>query len=416
MSRFLFLSLPLRGHVNPMSAVSRALGERGHEVAWAGSESYLRPVLGPDAVIYPIPLRAHRGQADMGMAATKSRWDGYIVPHAKHTRAGLETAIEDFRPDVLVVDQHAIAGAIMANKHGLTWASVAPTTMELTRPFLTAAPKVEAWIHQRMAAAWTAAGLPGEPPHDLRFSPDLLIAFTGSALTGELAWPKNVELVGPALTPRPPDPDFPWDWLDPDRKHVLITVGTLSMDQSVEFYRRAVEALSPLGDRLQAIIVAPDGTITDPPEHIMVRTNVPVLELMPRLDAVVSHGGLNTVCEALAHGVPLIVAPIKGDQPINAAQVERAGAGLRVPFARIRPEPLRATLLTVLDDPGYRAAAGRVRDSFLEAGGAPAAAGHLEALARQKDAANDGAQHPATTPGPIWSDDQRLRENHETTA
>jgi zeaxanthin glucosyltransferase len=42
---------------------------------------------------------------------------------------------------------------------------------------------------------------------------------------------------------------------------------------------------------------------------------------------------------------------------------------------------LRASVAAVLDGPGYRAAAGRVRDSFAAAGGAPAAARHLADLA-----------------------------------
>jgi UDP:flavonoid glycosyltransferase YjiC (YdhE family) len=91
---------------------------------------------------------------------------------------------------------------------------------------------------------------------------------------------------------------------------------------------------------------------------------------------------MNTVCEALAHGVPLVLAPIRHDQPVVASQVVRAGAGLRVPFSRVRPGQLRAALTAVLDDPAYRAAAERVRDSFAAAGGAPAAATHLESLAR----------------------------------
>jgi MGT family glycosyltransferase len=384
MGRFLFVSLPLSGHVHPLAAVSAALTDRGHDVLWAGSERFLRPVLGPDAAIAPIPLRAHRGQAELGMAAAKSRWDGYIVPHARITLPAIERAVADFRPDVLVVDQHAVAGAVAAHRAGLPWASMAPTTMELTRPYR-ALPKVEAWLQGRLAAIWTAAGMPGAPPHDLRFSPHLLIAFTGTALTGPLDRPGNAVLVGPALAPRPPDTSFPWGWLDPGRRQVLVTVGTLSMDTARGFYERAIEALRPLGDRLQAVLVAPDGTVPDPPEHVLVRPRVPVLELLPRLDAVVSHGGLNTVCETLAHGVPLVVAPIKGDQPINAAQVVAAGAGRRVRFASVRPDALRAELLTVLDDPSYRTAALRVRDSFAAAGGAPAAARELEELEKRSE-------------------------------
>ena len=400
MGRYLFVSLPLTGHVNPLATVSAELVARGHEVLWAGSESFLRPLLGPDAAIAPIPLRAHRGQADRGMAAAKSRWDGYIVPHAKGTLPGIERAVAAFRPDVLVVDQHAVAGALAAHRAGLPWASMATTTMELTRPYR-ALPKVEAWLQERMAMMWTAAGLPGEPPHDLRFSPHLLVGFTGEALTGPLEWPDNAVLVGPALAPRAPDTAFPWDWLDPARRHVLVTVGTLALDLAQEFHARVVEALRPLGESVQAIVAAPDGTVVDPPAHVLVRPRVPVLELMPRLDAVVSHGGLNTVCEALAHGVPLVVAPIKGDQPINAADVAAAGAGRRVRFASVRPEPLREDLLAVLDDPSYRAAARRVGESFAAAGGAPAAADHRETLLTGSAGSTRPLAEPTrTTPTP----------------
>ncbi|MFD0567702.1 glycosyltransferase [Kitasatospora saccharophila] len=382
--------------MHPLAAVSRELLARGHQVLWAGSEAFLRPLLGPDTPIAPIPLRAHRGQADRGLAAARSRWDGYIVPHARHTLPGIERAVAAFRPDVLAVDQHAVAGALAAHRAGLPWASLAPTTMELTRPYRTAVPRVEEWIEGRMAAMWTAAGLPGTPPHDLRFSPHLLIGFTGTALTGPPARPDNAVLVGPALAAREPDRAFPWEWLDPARRRVLVTVGTLSLDLAADFHARMVEALRPLGDRLQAVIAAPDGTVADPPAHVLVRPRVPVLELMPKLDAVVSHGGLNTVCEALAHGVPLLVAPIKGDQPINAAQVAAAGAGRRVRFAHASPQQLRAELLAVLDDPAHAAAARRVQESFAAAGGAPAAADHLETLLP----ARPRVPRPAPPPSP----------------
>jgi MGT family glycosyltransferase len=384
LSRFLFVSLPLTGHVNPLAAVARELERGGHQVAWAGSQAFLRPLLGPGPRVYPIPLRVHRGGAERGLASAKSRWEGYIVPHARVTRAGIAAAIADFRPAALAVDQHAVAGAVEAHRRALPWATLAPTTMELTRP-LRVFPKVEAWIQSRLAEIWSAAGMPGEPPHDLRFSPRLVIAFTGRALVGESEarlLPANAALVGPALGERPPDPRFPWQWLDEHRRHVLVTVGTLAADMSAAFYRRVDEALRPLGDRLQAIVVAPDGAFPDPPAHVLVRPRVPVLELMPRLDAVVSHGGLNTVCESLAHGVPLVIAPIRGDQPINAAQVAAAGAGIRIRFDGSSPESLRDPLLAVLDDPSYRVAAERVKASFREAGGAAAAAGHLVALAQ----------------------------------
>jgi UDP:flavonoid glycosyltransferase YjiC (YdhE family) len=54
------------------------------------------------------------------------------------------------------------------------------------------------------------------------------------------------------------------------------------------------------------------------------------------MSAVVCHGGHNTVCEAFAHGVPLVVTPIRDDQPIIARQVADAGAGIQLHLAGLR--------------------------------------------------------------------------------
>ncbi|MGH3671996.1 MAG: nucleotide disphospho-sugar-binding domain-containing protein, partial [Pseudonocardiaceae bacterium] len=68
------------------------------------------------------------------------------------------------------------------------------------------------------------------------------------------------------------------------------------------------------------------------------------------------------------------------DQPVIAQQVVSTGAGIRVHFGRVGPPELRHALTTVLDDPSYRCAAQRVQISFAAAGGAAAAADHLEKL------------------------------------
>jgi zeaxanthin glucosyltransferase len=208
-----------------------------------------------------------------------------------------------------------------------------------------------------------------------------VLAFTSAALTGPHDFPAHYALVGPALGARASIPDFPWDALDPTRRAVLVTMGTLAEDVARDFYPRVTAALRTHAGRVQAIVAAPPGAVPDPPPGTVVLPQVPVLDLLPRLSAVVCHAGLNTVCEALAHGVPLVVAPIKHDQPVTAAQVVAAGAGVRVRFGRSGAEELAAALATVLDEPGYAAAARRVRDSFAAAGGAPAAASHLEQLA-----------------------------------
>jgi len=219
---------------------------------------------------------------------------------------------------------------------------------------------------------------------DPLFSPFLVIAFTTPALTGDQSFPDHFALVGPAMREHPGA--FAWDLLDPARRKVLITVGTLATGLARDFYQRAAAAVAALGVTVQTVIVGPCELLPDPPDNVLVVSSVPMLKLLPRLDAVISHSGMNTVSEALAHGVPLVLAPIRHDQPVVAAQVVRAGAGIRVSFSRARPGQLREALVRILDDPSYRRAAMRIRHSFSSAGGVAAAAARLEATAGREAA------------------------------
>ena len=158
MSRFLIVTLPLAGHVNPPAAVSRVLQERGHDVAWSGSEARLRPWLGPDATVYPTGMRLFRGQADNGLASVKSLWEGFIVPFTRFTLPAVEEAVAEYQPDVVVTDQHALAGALVAERHGIPWATFCTSTIELGAPFARL-PKVAAWIRGHLATLIAEAGL-----------------------------------------------------------------------------------------------------------------------------------------------------------------------------------------------------------------------------------------------------------------
>lgn len=379
MSRFLFVVPPLAAHANPAAAVSRALAGRGHDVAWVGSERYFRPLVGANATVFGTGLRPYRGQRDRGLRAVQSLWDDFVVPFAAAVADGVETAAEEYQPDVVVADQHAIAGALVAQRRGLPWASLAPTQMELARPFRDM-PELEQWIEGRLAAV-SETILGTAPQADPRFSPHLVIDFTTPALTGRHDPPAQLAPVGPAVGTRPDVPDFPWTALDPDRRLVLITIGTVATDLGRGFFDRVVRALEPLADRVQAVVNTARVLVPDPPPYVLVAPRAPIPDLLPRVDAMICHGGMSTTCEALLNGVPLVVAPIKYDHPIVAGQVAAAGAGQRRDFDEATAAQFTASLEAVLDDPGYRAAAERIGASFTAAGGAEAAAERLERLA-----------------------------------
>ena len=363
---------PLAGHLNPATALAAELTRRGHEVHWVGSEAVLRPVLGPDAVVHPTGSRILREQSGHGAAAVASLWERFLVPYTKFTLPAVRRAVRAAAPDLVLADQQMFAGALVAHQEGLPWVAVATTTMELARPFA-ALPAVEAELAGHLDAVRALAGVTGVDP---RFSPLLTLALTSTALSGpaRAATPVPPAYVGPLLGARPP---LPVPALPDGVPLVLVSTGTLADGLAADFTGRAVAALDLLAGRAHALVVAPPDRVPPGP-YVTAAARVPVLELMPRLAAVVTHAGLNTVTEALAHGVPLVVAPIRHDQPVNAAAVVAAGAGVRVSFARAEPARLAAALAAVLGDPGPRAAAGRIRDSFRAAGGVSAAADLVE--------------------------------------
>ncbi len=405
MSRFLFVVPPLVGHVNPLAAVAAELAGRGNQVTWAGHAELLHRLVGPDARVVDCALPPtdllHRPPELTGPAAFRFLWRDFFVPLADAMAPGVAAAIEQVRPDLVVADQHAVAGALVAERLGVPCVTSASTSAELVDP-LGGLPKVAAWLAGLLADLRRRIGDP-TAGHDPRHPPAGVVAFTTGDLVGDVPLPAGTRLVGPAIAARPSG-DFPWDRLDPDRPVVLVSLGTANVDAGERFLRVAVAALAAR-PRVQGVVVDPGGVLGDVPDALVV-PHVPQLELLARCAAVVCHSGHNTVCESLWHGVPLVLAPIRDDQPLVAARVVAAGAGVRVRFGRVTAEGLGAALDAVLDPgSGHREAAQAVGRSFRTAGGAPAAADHLVALATRTPATDhpaapaapaSAAEHPAT--------------------
>jgi UDP:flavonoid glycosyltransferase YjiC (YdhE family) len=107
---------------------------------------------------------------------------------------------------------------------------------------------------------------------------------------------------------------------------------------------------------------------------------------MPRCDIVVCHGGHGTVVRALASGCVLVVAPAAGDQNENAARVDWAGAGVRIPRALVSASSVALAVRKALADGRLRARA-QAMAAWLEAGDPGVrAAGLVEDLAGAAEA------------------------------
>jgi MGT family glycosyltransferase len=384
--RFLFVVPPLTGHVNPTVSVAQVLENRGHAVAWVGHPGRVRPLLPPGARLFELEENITDEQYDAvstrwrkgtGLVALKFLWEDFLLPLARASATGVANAVEHFQPTAMVVDQQALAGSLVARREGVPWATSCTTSAGVTNP-LRRLPRVQEWMDEQLERLQLEFGLPLAESADL--SPQLTLIFSSLLLVGGEPgdYPETMHFVGPATRDRPINKGaFPWDALGSLPK-VLVTLGTVNMDRGERFNRVVLEAVR---DRpVQAIVVAPESLKREAPLNVLVCPYVPQLPLLSRMDAVVCHGGHNTVCEALEKGLPLVVAPIRDDQPVVAQQVVDAGAGLRVRFARVGPRTLWEAIERILTEPSFRLRAREVGKSFTAAGGAEQAADLLETL------------------------------------
>ena len=391
MASFLFVVPPLTGHVNPTVSVAAELRAAGHEVAWVGHPTVVRALLPAGATFNAlddrIPQKLHeemvaKSRSARGLAALKFLWEDFLVPLGRAMVPGVAEVVERERPDVLVVDQQALAGGVVARRARLPWATLSTTSAAVAPDAYDDLPKVEAWVEDQLAAFQKALGLAPLPGPGHNCSPHAVVVFSTPTLVGDVArLPERFHFVGPSFRDRPADGDFPWAWLDGDaRPNVLVSLGTVNAERGARFFRAVTEGLG--GRALRVVLVAPPELVAEPvPDNVLVRPWVPQVALLERMAAVVCHAGHNTVAETLAHGLPLVVAPIRDDQPVVAKQVARAGAGLRLRFARTNAKALRTAVERVLAEPSFRRAAEQLRDEFASAGGAPAAARVLISLA-----------------------------------
>ncbi|XP_075832016.1 UDP-glucuronosyltransferase 3A1-like [Microtus pennsylvanicus] len=101
------------------------------------------------------------------------------------------------------------------------------------------------------------------------------------------------------------------------------------------------------------------------PEDVRMAPNVKIMDWLPQVDLLahpnirlfVTHGGMNSIMEAIQHGVPMVGIPFFADQPENMVLIEAKKIGVSVHVDTLKAETFALTLKEVIEDKRYKSAA-----------------------------------------------------------
>ena len=122
--------------------------------------------------------------------------------------------------------------------------------------------------------------------------------------------------------------DIPEKLRERPGKLIYLSMGTLVCSE-LNLMRRLLSILSKSKHRF-IISLGPLGDQLVLADNMWGENSVPQLQVLPKVDVVVTHGGNNTVTESLYFGKPMIVLPIFGDQYDNAQRITEKSLGIRL--------------------------------------------------------------------------------------
>lgn len=364
MALFLFVTIPEKGHLHPMLGPARHLAAAGHEIVWHAAGD-LAPALARAGFARFEPLASALSLApppksgrELAEKIADGPWLRAWIRHllldtvADHV-VQLEAICRRLRPAVVVADPMVYAAPIVAGRLGLPWVAMSnslnPVLPEggLDSELL----QTVAWLAPERDALFAGYGQKLAFRGCDALSPHLTLAFTTRELVGREV--PGVALVGPSLLPGGPRGDEPAGFAPWPRDRslplVLMSFGSQIYYQP-ERFRSVAAAVADLPlDLWLAIGDLPPAAIADPwPENVRAAPYLPQLELLPEASLLISHGGANSVMEALAAEVPLLLSPLCNDQFHQAHFLRQARAGGRLDLPAA-PERVRAAILGLLD-------------------------------------------------------------------
>ena len=392
MARIVITTFGSSGDLNPLVAIALGLRVRGHTVTFVVDASLLAPVQSFGFATYTLPgdlntVYAKHTKAFFG-GTFPARLIHYfmrelVLPTIHEQIALLRTACAEADlfiastlqfPASIVADLIAIPFIHVAFNAG-TVASSAYTPLPLMAPpgplrqpfnrlmWDMGKPIFRAILDRPLNAVRKTYGLP--PRYDVMYGhnqrADALAVLISSAFVPRPDdWPSNVSETGFCF----------WDaadnWqasdeltalLDGTRPVVAMSLGSMAHATNgifAPYYRTGLAAIHQAGAR--ALLIGVDrATLPDPlPPATLCLPYAPFSQIYPHCAAIIHHGGIGTLAQALRAGVPSLIVPWGADQFFDGAQVERLGVGKSLAQRRFTTARATSALTELLTDDRYR--------------------------------------------------------------
>jgi rhamnosyltransferase subunit B len=168
-------------------------------------------------------------------------------------------------------------------------------------------------------------------------------------------WPKQTRLTGFPLWDERDVQDLSMDmhhWLNEDNPPLVFTPGS-AMRYAQEFFNAAVEACVRTGRRGLLLTRHPEHVPSNLPDLVRYEQYVPFSALLPRVAAIVHHGGIGTCAQGLAAGIRQIIMPMAHDQLDNADRLEKLGVAEVLPRRKFTGARLAKLITRMFSDRSY---------------------------------------------------------------
>ncbi|PEU95672.1 glycosyl transferase [Bacillus cereus] len=382
MANVLVINFPGEGHINPTLAIVSELIRRGETVVSYCIEDYRKKIEATGAEFREfenflsqinIMERVNEGGSPLTMLSHMIEASERIV-----TQIVEETKGEQY--DYLLYDNHFPVGRIIANV--LQLPSVSSCTTFAFNQYITFNDEHESSEVDEMNPLYQSclAGMEKwnkqyrmkcNSMYDIMNHPgDITIVYTSKEYQPRSdVFDESYKFVGSSIATRKEVGSFPMGDLK-DKKLIFISMGTVFNEQP-ELYEKCFEAFKDV-EATVVLVVGKKINISqfeNVPNNFKLYNYVPQLEVLQHADVFVTHGGMNSSSEALYYGVPLVVIPVTGDQPLVAKRVNEVGAGIRLNRKELTSELLRESVKKVMNDVTFKENSRKVGESLRKAGG-----------------------------------------------